>query len=114
MCELKAVGLWCASRPGKSETKMKIRHQRDPDGGLAVGADGLSETAQRGPAARPGRGQLAAGLQGPGGLAGGDGNGHGYPAVLVRGSRIAVAMSDSKIATSTATVMMRNSPCMSG
>ena len=59
-------------------------------------------------AARPGRRQRA-GLRGqwPGR---GDGNGHGYPAVLVRGSRIAVAMSDSKIATSTATVMIEEQP----
>ena len=37
-----------------------------------------------------------------------------YPADLVRGSKIAVAMSASRIATSTATVISRNSACISG
>ena len=37
-----------------------------------------------------------------------------YPADLVRGSNIAVAMSASRIATSTARVMSRNSACISG
>ncbi len=37
-----------------------------------------------------------------------------YPSDLVRGSNIAVAMSASRIATSTATVMSRNSACISG
>jgi len=37
-----------------------------------------------------------------------------YPADLVRGSNIAVAMSASRIATRTATVMSRNSACISG
>ena len=37
-----------------------------------------------------------------------------YPADLVRGSNIAVAMSASRIATSTATVISRKSACISG
>ena len=37
-----------------------------------------------------------------------------YAADLVRGSKIAVTMSASRIATSTATVISRNSACISG
>ena len=70
---------------------------------------GPARRAAAGPAGRRSR----AGATGP--VVGGDGHhGHGYPLVLVRGSNSAVAMSASRIATSTATVMSRNSACISG
>src|SRR5215467_4406655 len=45
-------------------------------------------------------------------LAGDDRNSHSYPASRVRGSRIAVRTSAMSTATSTATVIIRNSACI--
>src|SRR5215469_4824754 len=85
------------------------RHEDDTDGGFPVGPDRLRDAVQRAPATR------RADVDGRFGKSGrGDGNCHDYPAVLVRGSRIAVATSERRIATSTQTVMIRKSPCMRG
>src|SRR5215472_8720328 len=85
------------------------RHEDDTDRGLPVGPDRLGDAVRRAPAARRADPDSRLGKPGRG-----DGNCHGYPAVLVRGSSIAVAMSESRIAMSTLTVMIRNSPCMRG
>ena len=67
--------------------------------------------------ARPTAGERMAGRHLRGGGFGGDpGNwhGHGYRASLVRGSSSAVRISASRIANSTAKVIIRNRACISG
>src|SRR5215469_13638037 len=90
-------------QPGEQPEEAEEEQQQRAGCRLPVPPDGAPDASARGARrdVRRGRGH-------------GGGGGHGYDADLVRGSNIAVAMSASRIATSTTTVMSRNSACISG
>ncbi len=121
-----SFGLSFAISQGNTATSTNSRRSTAPMVALrlrrmAVVIRRSADAAPPGTAADPaGRAGRVQGGPGPGvGLAGGGdpGNGHRHgrqAAVLVRGSSSAVATSAIRIATSTATVISRNSACISG